>query len=854
MLKAFLNLCLLASLVIFLLYSVDARADKPTHSTYVFPGKDGRLVYKPYTDQGDILPDFSHCGYMGGGVALPDVPTKITLEPTPDQADDRGRIQHAIDQVSKMPPDEHGFRGAVLLKRGTYHVAGTLSIHTSGVVLRGEGDGKDGTILIASRHTKYTLIWVAGSGGREIDEASRVTITDAYKPVGSRSFTVEKPNAFEVGDTVLVCRHGNADWIKYIGMVPIGWRPFTLQFRRVVTSVEGNTVTVDAPIVNAMQQEFGGGSIVKYQVPGHIQNCGVENLRAVSVYKHATDHAHAWRAIRIDKASNCWFRNIIAQHFAYSCVQIGGDAKWITVKNCQCIDMISRIKGGLRYPFAVSGQLCLIYRCFASHGRHDFVMHAWVPGPNAFVDCRSRHTYSDSGPHHRYATGTLYDNVETARLNSQNRGHSGSGHGWAGAQTLMWNCTAGSIDVQQPPTAQSFAIGGTVGRAGSSGLLDKINQRVTPRSLYFAQLRDRLGLQSVAAVQQWHQPLVASNQSWRCPEGGQVVLELEMIDSDQFAGPPRVDIIEPPAHGTLHQLSHNTFRYESHRGDPGPDTFTWRAVEKARYGTYVKLPDNLEPDTIQFSEPATATIHLVADQSPPLLLEAFALPNRSEVFANFSEPVRVSSDGQTSSTYQLVTDSKTTGLNAKQGATPEQVVLEVENATISPSGLIQAKDVSDQSVKANIGGGEARIVSLIPGVAYQWVNGAARDFIDFDMAPTDETGVSEAMKLINPAGREGFSLLLEGWLLIEQAGVYHFATESDDGSQLELNQRTVVDNGGLHPLHRVENTVTLRPGLHAIRVQYFDGGGDAVLNVQWRPPGQQDWSAIPADRLYCLPR
>ena len=81
--------------------------------------------------------DFSHAGYMGGGVALPDVPVKKTIEPSGGD-DDTATIQAAIDEVSKLPL-ENGWRGAVLLAPGTYPCEGTIRISTSGVVLRGSG-------------------------------------------------------------------------------------------------------------------------------------------------------------------------------------------------------------------------------------------------------------------------------------------------------------------------------------------------------------------------------------------------------------------------------------------------------------------------------------------------------------------------------------------------------------------------------------------------------------------------------------------------------------------------------------------------------------------------------------------
>ncbi len=57
-------------------------------SSLVYPGGDGKLVYTPHayngeSDQVHIMPDFSHAGYKGGGVALPvgQVPVKVILNP-----------------------------------------------------------------------------------------------------------------------------------------------------------------------------------------------------------------------------------------------------------------------------------------------------------------------------------------------------------------------------------------------------------------------------------------------------------------------------------------------------------------------------------------------------------------------------------------------------------------------------------------------------------------------------------------------------------------------------------------------------------------------------------------------------
>src|SRR3954462_6276716 len=107
-------------------------------SEWLHPGPDGKLVYKT-TPAGDRIMDFSYAGYRGGGVALPDVPVKRSVQPSAGK-DDTAAIQAAIDEVAAMPL-VGGFRGAVLLAPGEFTCSSTITISASGVVLRGSGSG-----------------------------------------------------------------------------------------------------------------------------------------------------------------------------------------------------------------------------------------------------------------------------------------------------------------------------------------------------------------------------------------------------------------------------------------------------------------------------------------------------------------------------------------------------------------------------------------------------------------------------------------------------------------------------------------------------------------------------------------
>ena len=124
----------------------------------VYPGSDGKLVYVP-DEQGNTILDSSHAGYGGGGVAIPTVPVKETIWPV--AGDNTDNVQAAIDKVSALPLDKNGFRGAVLLRAGYYKMATSVTIKASGVVLRGEGSGDTGTILIGMGTGRAAARWPA---------------------------------------------------------------------------------------------------------------------------------------------------------------------------------------------------------------------------------------------------------------------------------------------------------------------------------------------------------------------------------------------------------------------------------------------------------------------------------------------------------------------------------------------------------------------------------------------------------------------------------------------------------------------------------------------------------------------
>jgi hypothetical protein len=284
------------------------------------------------------------------------------------------------------------------------------------------------------------------------------------------------------------------------------WQPdyYQFHFERNITKIQNNKVFIDNPVVMSMETQYGGGEIYKYSFDGRVREVGIENLTIESEFASDTAENHGWIAVQMDKAENCWVRNVTSRYFGYSCVSLERNSKNITVIDSKCLDAKSLITGGRRYSFNNVGQLNLFMNLETTEGRHDYVTGAKVHGPNVFYNCKASQTHNDIGPHHRWAMGTLYDNIVTdGPINVQDRGNSGSGHGWAGVNQVFWNCKASAVTAQSPwVSGKNYAIGIVSEKHPGRWFKDRPDAEweghnqpgLLPASLYLAQLNARKGL------------------------------------------------------------------------------------------------------------------------------------------------------------------------------------------------------------------------------------------------------------------------------------------------------------------------------------------------------------------------
>ena len=479
---------------------------------------DNVTYYEPCEDE---IPDFSRVGYMWGDREIPEYKVVATLEAPSDGSDATELIQKAIDAVRG--------KGTVFLKAGTYNVAGGININRNGVVLKGEGNS---TIIKATgvrTPEKDNLITLGKVGTlQQLVSVSASEIMTSRLAVGQMRVPVRESWKFAVGDRVVIWRPATTKWIHDLKMdqIPqnasnttVQWDPatFNLSWERIVTDIQGDYVYLDNPVVMETSHEYGGGWLIRCSWD-RISESGIEDLYLDTEYNEEEvdsrgrlcDEDHAWSGIIVRAAEHCWVRNVSSKHFAFATVHLNKGSKNITVENCHGYLPVSRIEGSRRYAFQMNGaQLCIVKDCTCEHDRHGFVTsHNAVCGPNVFLRCDARNMFGDLGPHVKWSSGVLYDNVTTDSyyIAVQDRHHAGTGHGWAGVNHVLYNCTAPGIICQNPwVTGKNYAIG-CVGvktahnRTGPGvdasfsrpdGVWIDHGAHVTPESLYESTLEKR---------------------------------------------------------------------------------------------------------------------------------------------------------------------------------------------------------------------------------------------------------------------------------------------------------------------------------------------------------------------------
>ena len=443
-------------------------------SMCAFAAKQQRQLYVPM--------DYSTCGYHASEKNIPEVENiyRITCK---GNMDHYAAIQQAIDKLSSMKPNKNGFRGAILLGSGDFNISKPLRISASGIVIRGEGRNK--TNIIKKGVERGAAIYIEG-----------------------KTSTPETDKEVKAGDRILISWVADKEWIASHkcndfggGLDYTGWKEgdINITWNRTLVSVNGDELQLDAPITmfgcktNINAKDF---TIARFDASNEITECGIENLTISSEVNdwNPKDEDHCWTGIHVDNARDCWISYVNFKHFAGSAVNLQRGTSRITVQDCIAEEPVSEIGGWRRDVFITRGQQNLFQRCVSRQGIHDFAAGYCAAGPNAFVQCEGENSLGFSGSIGAWAPGLLFDivNIDGNDIDIMNLEQFRTGTGWNSGNTMLWQCTAANIKCYSPDAENKNSGHGCWGCMWGDAEWTSSNDHVTPRSLFYSQLEQRM--------------------------------------------------------------------------------------------------------------------------------------------------------------------------------------------------------------------------------------------------------------------------------------------------------------------------------------------------------------------------
>jgi len=135
------------------------------------------------------------------------------------------------------------------------------------------------------------------------------------------------------------------------------------------------------------------------------------------------------------------------------------------------------------------------------------------------------------------------------------------------------------------------------------------------------------------------------------------------------------------------------------------------------------------------------------------------------------------------------------------------------------------------------------------GLDYKVYDGSFDSLPNFSELKESANGTVKDFDISLRKGTDKFAYVFEGYINIPGDAIYKFYTSSDDGSQLFIDDKLIVDNDGLHGMLEKSGQAPLAKGRHKIKVLFFERSGGDDLDVQWQGPGFKK-QPIPSSVLF----
>jgi hypothetical protein len=283
----------------------------------------------------------------------------------------------------------------------------------------------------------------------------------------------------------------------------VSWRVGSgLHFERRITAIEGNRITLDVPLTNALEREFTDATVTRFTFSQRTLRIGIERMTSRADFDPNSDLGDGM-FIEMNGVANAWVREVQTDSYESGLISLGGDQQ---VGDRRRRRLPGRAQRAGLEPRLRAGRTAEPARARPLGRRSPRPGHAVALGgpqrgaradrgePLARADPEPLDLRPAAGQRPPARSAASPSGEITMRMRN-----GGPWRGWAGANCVVWNSEAGRLSIDNPPTAQNWVIGSAAARPSAAAATTPATSP-RPESLYRAQLAERLGDGALSAL------------------------------------------------------------------------------------------------------------------------------------------------------------------------------------------------------------------------------------------------------------------------------------------------------------------------------------------------------------------
>jgi predicted alpha-1,2-mannosidase len=140
--------------------------------------------------------------------------------------------------------------------------------------------------------------------------------------------------------------------------------------------------------------------------------------------------------------------------------------------------------------------------------------------------------------------------------------------------------------------------------------------------------------------------------------------------------------------------------------------------------------------------------------------------------------------------------------------------------------------------------------TLRPGLKYSYYEGIYRSIWDFEKESPVKTGIVPSFDTSGLLRSEWIAFDFDGYIKIVKDGIYTFYMNANDGGQLSVNGKELVESDGRKSFaFEQRSALALKAGSYPIRVKYFQCSDLKTMEISWSGPGFRK-TIIPKNVLF----